>query len=157
MKYLPLFHHFKAIYQFPKHIIFWVKIVANASLKVMCGWSIVRERNKCMICICFCFLFVCLFCLLTRHFPLRERTIKELVYINVFDFFLFLCHFFLIVENAETLDIYWLNFLLVVYSAVHVRSVLNAIYSYIRRVLFGDFINIYTKWFTYTLIQSVNY
>ena len=31
MKYLPLFHHFKAIYQFPKHIIFLVKIVANAS------------------------------------------------------------------------------------------------------------------------------
>ena len=30
MKYLPLFHHFKVIYQFPKHIIFWVKIVANA-------------------------------------------------------------------------------------------------------------------------------
>ena len=27
MKYLPLFHHFKAIYQFPKHIIFGVKIV----------------------------------------------------------------------------------------------------------------------------------
>ena len=33
MKYLPLFHHFKAIYQFPKHIIFFAKIVANASLK----------------------------------------------------------------------------------------------------------------------------
>jgi hypothetical protein len=33
MKYLPLFHHFKAIYQFPKHIICLVKIVANASLK----------------------------------------------------------------------------------------------------------------------------
>jgi hypothetical protein len=32
VKYLPLFHHFKAIYQFPKHIIFLVKIVANASL-----------------------------------------------------------------------------------------------------------------------------
>ena len=32
MKYLPLFHHFKAIYQFPKHIIFLVKIVANAPL-----------------------------------------------------------------------------------------------------------------------------
>jgi hypothetical protein len=32
MKYLPLFHHFKAIYQFPKHVIFLVKIVANASL-----------------------------------------------------------------------------------------------------------------------------
>ena len=30
MKYLPLFHHFKAIYQFSKHIIFLVKIVANA-------------------------------------------------------------------------------------------------------------------------------
>ena len=29
MKYLPLFHHFKAIYQFPKHIIGLVKIVAN--------------------------------------------------------------------------------------------------------------------------------
>jgi hypothetical protein len=32
VKYLPLFHHFKAIYKFPKHIIFLVKIVANASL-----------------------------------------------------------------------------------------------------------------------------
>jgi hypothetical protein len=32
VKYLPLFHHFKAIYQFPKHIIVLVKIVANASL-----------------------------------------------------------------------------------------------------------------------------
>jgi hypothetical protein len=32
VKYLPLFHHFKAIYQFPKHIMFLVKIVANASL-----------------------------------------------------------------------------------------------------------------------------
>ena len=33
MKYLPLYHHFKAtcIYQFPKHIIVLVKIVANAS------------------------------------------------------------------------------------------------------------------------------
>jgi hypothetical protein len=28
MKYLPLFLHFKAFYQFPKHIFFWVKIVA---------------------------------------------------------------------------------------------------------------------------------
>ena len=35
VKYLPLFHHFKAIYQFPKHIIFLVKIVANASLKIV--------------------------------------------------------------------------------------------------------------------------
>ena len=25
VKYLPLFHHFKAIYQFPKHIILWSK------------------------------------------------------------------------------------------------------------------------------------
>jgi hypothetical protein len=33
VKFLPLFHHFKAIYQFPKHIIFLVKIVANASLR----------------------------------------------------------------------------------------------------------------------------
>ena len=32
VKYLFLFHHFKAIYQFPKHVIFLVKIVANASL-----------------------------------------------------------------------------------------------------------------------------
>jgi hypothetical protein len=32
LKYLPLFHHFKAIYQFPKHIIFLVKIIDNASL-----------------------------------------------------------------------------------------------------------------------------
>jgi hypothetical protein len=33
VKYLPLFHNFKAIYRFPKHIIFWIKIVANAALK----------------------------------------------------------------------------------------------------------------------------
>ena len=33
VKYLPLFHHFKAIYQFPKHLFFGVKIVANASLR----------------------------------------------------------------------------------------------------------------------------
>jgi hypothetical protein len=32
VKYLTLFQHFKAIYQFPKHIIFLVKIVANAPL-----------------------------------------------------------------------------------------------------------------------------
>jgi hypothetical protein len=32
IQYLPLFHHFKAIYQFPRHIFFLVKIVANASL-----------------------------------------------------------------------------------------------------------------------------
>jgi hypothetical protein len=30
VKYLPLFYHFKAIYQFPKHIIFLVKIVAKS-------------------------------------------------------------------------------------------------------------------------------
>jgi hypothetical protein len=33
VKYLHLFHHFKAIYQFPKQIIVLVKIVANAPLK----------------------------------------------------------------------------------------------------------------------------
>jgi hypothetical protein len=32
VKYLPLFHHFKAIYQFPKHIMFLVKIVDNTAL-----------------------------------------------------------------------------------------------------------------------------
>jgi hypothetical protein len=34
VKYLPLFHHFKAIYQFPKHRICLVKIVTNASLNI---------------------------------------------------------------------------------------------------------------------------
>jgi hypothetical protein len=34
VKYLPLFHPFKAIYQFPKHNFFLVKIVANASLRI---------------------------------------------------------------------------------------------------------------------------
>jgi hypothetical protein len=34
VKYLSLFHHFKAIYQFPNHILFLVKIVANASLSI---------------------------------------------------------------------------------------------------------------------------
>ena len=33
VKYLPLFHHFKDIYQFPKHIIVLVKNLANAALK----------------------------------------------------------------------------------------------------------------------------
>ena len=33
VKYLPLFRHFKAIYQFPKRIICLVKIVTNAALK----------------------------------------------------------------------------------------------------------------------------
>jgi hypothetical protein len=32
VKYLPLFHHFKAISQFPK--IYLVKIVANAALTI---------------------------------------------------------------------------------------------------------------------------
>ena len=32
MKYLPVFQHFKAIYQFLKHIFFLVKVVDNASL-----------------------------------------------------------------------------------------------------------------------------
>ena len=43
MKYLPLFHHFKAIYQFPKHIICLVKIVANASLKIMASISLLSQ------------------------------------------------------------------------------------------------------------------
>ena len=34
VKYLYLFHPFKAIYQFRKHIIFLVKIVANVSLSI---------------------------------------------------------------------------------------------------------------------------
>ena len=45
MKYLPLFHHFKAIYQFPKHIFFVVKIVANASLKKYMYVSTLKIRN----------------------------------------------------------------------------------------------------------------
>jgi hypothetical protein len=32
LKHNILFHHFKAIYHFPKHIILLVKIVANTSL-----------------------------------------------------------------------------------------------------------------------------
>jgi hypothetical protein len=39
VKYLHLFHHFKAIYQFPKHIIFLVKIVANAPLRFVKKYS----------------------------------------------------------------------------------------------------------------------
>ena len=34
VKYLPLFHNFKAIYLFPKHMIFLIKIVANAPLRI---------------------------------------------------------------------------------------------------------------------------
>ena len=42
VKYLPLFHHFKAIYQFSKHVIFLVKIVANAPLRqVICKQIII--------------------------------------------------------------------------------------------------------------------
>jgi hypothetical protein len=49
-KYLPvpLFHHFKAIYQFPKHIMFLVKIVANASLinkMPSISWSISKHEQ----------------------------------------------------------------------------------------------------------------
>ena len=44
MKYWPLFHHFKAIYQFPKHIIL-VKVVANASLKKCMYVSNLKIRN----------------------------------------------------------------------------------------------------------------
>jgi hypothetical protein len=43
VNYLPLFHHFKAIYQFPKHIIFLVKIVANASLNMPQMISIIKH------------------------------------------------------------------------------------------------------------------
>ena len=43
MKYLPLFHHFKAIYQFPKHLIFWVKIVANAALSCIINTVMIIE------------------------------------------------------------------------------------------------------------------
>ena len=45
MKYLPLFHHIKAIYQFPKHIIVLDKIVANASLKKCMYVSTLKIRN----------------------------------------------------------------------------------------------------------------
>ena len=45
VKYLPLFHHFKAIYQFPKHIIFLVKIVANAS-KFLVPFNILLESKN---------------------------------------------------------------------------------------------------------------
>ena len=41
MKYLPLFHHFKAIYQFLKHIIFLVKIVVNVSLS-----EAIKQNNE---------------------------------------------------------------------------------------------------------------
>ena len=44
VKYLPLFHHFKAIYQFPKHIIFFGQnrsIVANAYLSLV--WKSIHK------------------------------------------------------------------------------------------------------------------
>jgi hypothetical protein len=44
VKYLPLFYHFKAIYQFPKHILVLVKIVANASLSY-CLTDVVNEAG----------------------------------------------------------------------------------------------------------------
>jgi hypothetical protein len=46
VKYLPLFHHFKAIYQFPKHIIFLVKIVANAPLSAKRSWTISKTEHS---------------------------------------------------------------------------------------------------------------
>jgi hypothetical protein len=47
VNYLPLFHHFKAIYQFPKHIILLVKIVANASLKIALTGLAYKGNNYC--------------------------------------------------------------------------------------------------------------
>jgi AAA15 family ATPase/GTPase len=47
VKYLPLFHHFKAIYQFLKHIIFLVKIVANAPLNII---KQNKKKSKAQIC-----------------------------------------------------------------------------------------------------------
>ena len=46
MKYLLLFHHFKAFYQFPKHIIVLVKIVANASLRNVGRHQITEAVNR---------------------------------------------------------------------------------------------------------------
>jgi hypothetical protein len=43
VKYLPLFHHFKAIYQFPKHVFFGVKIVAKTALRHTKHAKIVRS------------------------------------------------------------------------------------------------------------------
>jgi hypothetical protein len=43
VKYLPLFHHFKAIYQFPKHIIFLVKIVALNIIMFITFFHIIGE------------------------------------------------------------------------------------------------------------------
>jgi hypothetical protein len=48
VKYLPLFHHFKAIYQFPKHIKLLVKIVANAPLNahLITGQGLVFKSER---------------------------------------------------------------------------------------------------------------
>jgi len=43
VKYLPLFHHFKAIYQFPKHIMSMVKFVPNAALNKQNYSDIIRH------------------------------------------------------------------------------------------------------------------
>jgi hypothetical protein len=45
VKYLPLFHHFEAIYQFPKHIICLVKIAANASLNKTFKFGVSTKYN----------------------------------------------------------------------------------------------------------------
>jgi hypothetical protein len=45
VKYLPLFHHFKAIYQFPKHIIFLVKIVAKHFTTIFLQFLWKRIKN----------------------------------------------------------------------------------------------------------------
>jgi hypothetical protein len=44
VKCLPLFHHFKAIYLFPKHMIFLIKIVANAPLSKKLGTTTVFNQ-----------------------------------------------------------------------------------------------------------------
>jgi hypothetical protein len=44
VKYSPLFHHFKAIYQFPKHIKLLVKIVANYFHRTVFQLYSVREQ-----------------------------------------------------------------------------------------------------------------
>jgi hypothetical protein len=49
VKHLPLFHHFKAIYQFPKYKLFLVKIVANAALikqKYIHNPNIIKLKNS---------------------------------------------------------------------------------------------------------------
>ena len=128
VKYLPLFHHFIAIYQFPKHIIFFVKIVDNASLKNL---SLSNLGNTGFVFSCilnlsiFSFFFQSISFLSIRPqlFALLNIYIQDFIFILgygcrhfVFKHFYAFClhvfcfihaiYFLLVILNLDTLDVF---------------------------------------------------